>query len=68
LLLKEVNMCWKYITNLKLSFPSLPSSFPAKSVHSDCHSACQQCSWYYREWRYLLFFFHSISLCKELSF
>lgn len=31
-------------------FPS-PASF-----HSDCHTACQQCSWHYRKWRYLNFF------------
>ena len=43
------------VTNLRLSFSSLLSSFLATSIHSDCHSACQQCSWHYREWRYLLF-------------
>lgn len=49
------SVCSEDITNLRLSFSSLLSSFLATSIHSDCHSACQQCSWHYREWRYLLF-------------
>lgn len=57
LLLLLVNLCLKYVANQDLSSPSLLSSFPAKSIHSDCHSTCQQCSWLYREWRYLQFVF-----------
>ena len=49
------SVCLEDVTNLRLSFSSLLSSFLATSIHSDCHSACQQCSWHYREWRYLLF-------------
>lgn len=60
---------WCVFLILTWSCPSLPFIFhfpsPA-SFHSDCHTACQQCSWHYRKWRYLIFFF-SFLLCNNAS-